>query len=198
MLKDSDMEKKTAFIGHRNVPLSTVKERLRDAVEKQIAEGCFSFIMGTHGAFDEGALSVCREARRRYPDLKIEIVLTSYHQVATKKEHKAPYSDDITILFDTEDIHYKKRILLGNHRMIDECDTLICYVDEKRKHSGAKTIMLYARRKGLRIINLYQETDDPTFGMTNAQKAEFWEKHFVSLKSNKNSTKKNQLYIRAN
>ena len=43
--------------------------------------------------------------------------------------------------------------------MIDTCDALICYVDEKAYRSGAKTAMRYAKRKGLRIINLYDEKD---------------------------------------
>lgn len=175
------MEKKTAFIGHRNTPLSTVKERLRDAVEKEIAEGCSSFIVGTHGAFDKAALSVCHEARQTHPELKVEVVLTSYHQVNAKKESDIPYRGDITLLYDTEDTHYKKRIIIANQRMIDECDALICYVDEKRKRSGAKRAMLYAKRKGVRIINLFQETDDPTFGMTNTQKTEYWKNYFAQL-----------------
>lgn len=41
--------------------------------------------------------------------------------------------------------------------MIDSCNLIICYVNKKRIHSGAKTAMNYAKRKGLHIINLYKE-----------------------------------------
>ena len=44
--------------------------------------------------------------------------------------------------------------------MIDECSTLICYVRPNSYRSGAKTIMNYAKRKGLKIINLYKEDDE--------------------------------------
>lgn len=44
------------------------------------------------------------------------------------------------------------RILLKN---IDECDTLICYVDNNLSNSGAKSIMKYAEKKGLNVINLF-------------------------------------------
>ena len=46
--------------------------------------------------------------------------------------------------------------------MIDGCDTLICYVDPKRYRSGAKNAMNYAKRKGLKIVNLFDEKDNPT------------------------------------
>ena len=41
--------------------------------------------------------------------------------------------------------------------MISTCDTLICYVNKKHNPSGAKLAMNYAKRKGLRVINLYNE-----------------------------------------
>lgn len=34
--------------------------------------------------------------------------------------------------------------------------------------------MNYAKRKGLKIINLYKETDEPTYGMTEEQKREYY------------------------
>ena len=58
--------------------------------------------------------------------------------------------------------------------MIDGCDTLICYVDPKRYRSGAKTAMNYAKRKGLKIINLYNEKDEPTYGMTKEEKDKYY------------------------
>ena len=43
--------------------------------------------------------------------------------------------------------------------MIDNYDTLIRYVNKKHNPSGAKLAMNYAKRKGLRIINLYKVTN---------------------------------------
>ena len=58
-------------------------------------------------------------------------------------------------MFEIEDLHYKQRITTSNKKMIDSCDTLICYVDPNAWKSGAKTTMNYAQKKGLKIINLY-------------------------------------------
>ncbi len=62
--------------------------------------------------------------------------------------------------------------------MMDECDTLICYVDPTQRRIGAKTDMNYAKRKGLRILNLFREEDRPTFGMTADEADTYWKNYF--------------------
>lgn len=73
--------------------------------------------------------------------------------------------------------------------MIDACDKLFCYVDEKTYRSGAKTAMRYAKRKGLEIINLWREQDSPCYGMSeeevNTKMREFLEKQSITIKNNK-------------
>lgn len=159
---------KTAFIGHRQIFAKTLPQRLIDAIKAKITSGCFSFTMGTHGEFDRLALRSCRQLREKYPELQIEVVLTSLHTIQkSDKWDSVPYSDVRTVLYDIEEAHYKQRITLSNRKMIDTCDTLICYVDEKAYRSGAKAAMRYAKRKGLQIINLYDEKDKPFYGMTD-------------------------------
>ncbi|MBQ4443279.1 MAG: hypothetical protein II896_01290 [Clostridia bacterium] len=181
------MDKKTAFIGHRKVYYSDkVKERLEAAIAEQIKNGCKSFIMGTHGEFDSLALSCCRKARDTYPDIEIDVVLTSYHTVEKKDEFDyVPYQDVNTFMYDIEDEHFKRQIIVSNRKMIDDCDTLICYVDKKQNPSGAKTAMNYAKRKGIKIINLFREEDDPTFGMTSEQKSAYWDNFFAKYREPK-------------
>ena len=58
-------------------------------------------------------------------------------------------------MFEIEEVHYKRKITVSNQKMIDGCDTLICYVDEKSYGSGAKKAMRYTKRKGIEIIDLY-------------------------------------------
>lgn len=67
------------------------------------------------------------------------------------------YDDIATASYEIEEVHYKRRITLSNQKIIDECDTLICYVDEGAYQSGAKTAMRYAQKKGLHIVNLYRK-----------------------------------------
>jgi len=58
-----------------------------------------------------------------------------------------------------EDLYFKRQIIESNKQMIDTCDTLVCYVDLKKYKSGAKMAINYAKRNGLKIINLYDEKD---------------------------------------
>lgn len=146
---------KTGFIGHRQVFHKGIYENLLAEIQRQIRCGCKTFTMGMHGEFDRLALSACRLLRQQYPELQIEVVITSLTAIAKKPERENPYSDVEAIMFEIEEVHYKRKITVSNQKMIDHCDTLICYVDENDFRSGAKSAVRYARRKGIRIINLY-------------------------------------------
>ena len=159
-------KRKVCFIGHRNVfKYNEIRESLYSVVEQEIKKGCKFFTMGTHGEFDKLALSVCRELRNIYKDIEIEVVITSFKEIEPIIDHDPifgdekyiPYSDVKTTMYDIEEEHYKRKIVVSNQQMIDNCDTLICYVNKKHNPSGAKLAMNYAKRKGLTINNLYNE-----------------------------------------
>ena len=177
------------FIGHRRIGFGPIRERLKSAIEKKVKEGYRFFIMGTHGEFDELALSVCRELRNTHKDIKIEVVITSLKKTEKQllyddefgREYITPYSDVLTTMYEIEEAHYKRQIIESNHKMIDNCDTLICYVNTKQNPSGAKLAMNYAKRKGLEIINLYDEKDNPTYGMTKEEKEDYYKKLFKKV-----------------
>lgn len=168
--------RRTAFIGHRRIFAKDIDERLISAIKLEIENGFKSFTMGTHGQFDMYALRACRRLRKEYEDLDIEVVLTGLHALDKDEQWDSiPYSDVKTVMYDIEDVHFKRRITLSNRLMIDDCDTLICYVDESVYRSGAKTAMRYAERMGLKIVNLRREQDDPFYGMTKEQIQEYWQ-----------------------
>ena len=152
--------KKTAFIGHRLILQPDIKEKLIYAIEEQIQNGCNIFAMGTHGEFDKLALNTCREMKKIYPNIEIEVVITSLNSI--KKQYgdfdcNTPYSDVKTTMYEIETEHFKRQIISSNMLMIDTCDTLICYVDEYAYKSGAETALQYAKNKALNIINLYNK-----------------------------------------
>ena len=158
------MDKKICFIGHRNVyKYGEIEKRLYNLIEEKIIDGYKCFTMGTHGEFDKLALSVCRQLRNFYKFIKIEVVITSFKTIESKIEHDEifgdekfmPYNDVQTVMYEIEEVHFKKQIIVSNQQMIDTCDTLIYYVDTNRYVSGAKIAMKYALKKGLNIINLF-------------------------------------------
>ncbi len=169
--------RKTAFIGHRQIFANTLNKRLVAAITNEIKSGCLNFTMGTHGDFDRLALSTCRTLRNLYHDISIEVAITSLNSIITPDAGADcfnHFADVNTVIFDIEETHYKRRITISNQKMIDSCDTLICYVDVKRYQSGAKTALNYAKHRGLRIINLYLEEDTFFYGMTQEETEDYW------------------------
>ena len=148
-----------AFIGHRNIIPANIENELRKTVEQLISVGYNKFIMGAHGEFDKMALAVCRSVREEHPEIEIEVVLTNLEGRLKKDEYGYdPYHDVKTVIFDIEEVYYKQRIMASNRRMVDLCDTLICYVDTDLYYfqSCSKRVYNYAKRKGVNIINLYK------------------------------------------
>ena len=169
MCYNVEMGKKICFIGHRNVNDLSIRKKLKDIIEIKINNGYKYFLMGTHGEFDKLALSVCRELREIYKDIIIEVIITSLNAVKKRliyndcfgKEYYTPYDDVITTMFDIEEEYFKNRIIISNRKMIESCEMVVCYVDNKQTISGAKLAFNYAKKKNLDIINLYSNDITP-------------------------------------
>ncbi len=151
------MSNKVTFIGHRILLQSNIQQLLKSAIENEIQSGCKDFIVGSHGEFDKTVLDVLLSLKNIYPELKIEVVITNYNpkiqdEVIIKENPKYE-----TVMFEIEDLHPKQRITASNKQMIDSCDSLICYVRPGSWRSGSKTVLKYAIKKGLKIINLCQQ-----------------------------------------
>lgn len=167
------MVRKTAFLGHRHV-YKEVEGRIKDAVEEQIADGCKNFIMGTRGEFDGLALRTCRAAVKLHPQIKIEVFFTSYKQLSQTSNFGVQlYGDVETVVYDVENVHFKRRITESIKHMLDECDTLICCINKDAVSSSSKQFLRYAEKKGLKIINLYRKEDNPFYHMTKEEYENF-------------------------
>ena len=152
---------KTAFIGHRNYLPKDIEQRLTIAVQNQIDFGCKNFIIGTHGEFDKMATSVCKSLKKNNPEIKIEVVVTNLNQIKSNDDCFTPQDKEIELTtFEIEEVHFKRQIVESNKQMIDSCDTLICYVSPHLFTNGSSKVLKYAIKKGLKIINLYDEKDD--------------------------------------
>ena len=154
------MKNFVCFIGHRNVyNYKDIKTKLYSEIKKQIENGAKFFTLGTHGEFDKLVLSVLRELRKIYTDIEIEVAITSFNEIKPisygKDKNYTPFNDVKTVMYDIETIHYKRKIVVSNKHMIDNSNTLICYVDTSKKYGGAILAYKYAKKKGLHIVNLY-------------------------------------------
>ncbi len=147
-----------SFFGHRRLFDSNVEERLyAELVNIAETNDAVSLLIGTHGEFDRLALSVAREIRRTYANVRISVVLTSL-SLLRKGEGCAAiayYNDVQTVVYDIEEEFYKKRITATNRKMVDDSDVVICYANMQEYRSGAKDAVKYAMRQNKRIINLF-------------------------------------------
>ena len=170
-----------SLFGHRDLCCKNIKERLTKVLQKQI-EQCsnISFLIGSHGDFDNLALFCCRELKKSYPQIKITIVFTNLN-ILTKHKNRLYstldlYKDVQTMLYDIENVHFKNQIIVSNKKMVDDSNLIICYVNMNKHKSGAKRAILYAIKQSKPVINLYSEQDEPTYGMTKEEIEKFYKK----------------------
>lgn len=155
------MERRICFIGHRNV-FENIEQRLKAEIEKQIEMDGNCFMVGTHGDFDKIVLACLREVKEKYTKIKIEVVITSLklaekqlvYEDEFEKEYYDPYYDVDRVMYEIEGEYFKRQIVISNQKMIDDCDVLICYVDNNCSRSGAKRALSYAQKRNVQIINL--------------------------------------------
>lgn len=78
MLLKQNQQKTCSLCGHRILySAMKIEKRLFQEIENLIKDGCSIFKIGTHGAFDQLALSVCRQLKTQYPHIKIQVVFTA-------------------------------------------------------------------------------------------------------------------------
>jgi len=140
------------FLGHADAPSSLYPDLLA-AIKHHITEHSVTeFFAGQHGAFDRLALRALREAKTRYPHIRL-IHVQPYHLGLNPTS--ADGFDESFYPFEMP-VHPRFAISKANHKMIETCDFLIAYV----WHSGrSRAFFEYAKRqesKGLlHILNLY-------------------------------------------
>lgn len=178
MLLKQNQQKTCSLCGHRILySAMKIEKRLFQEIENLIKDGCSIFKIGTHGAFDQLALSVCRQLKTQYPHIKIQVVFTSL-SAFVKDEYgfclADLYKDVETITYPIEDVYFKKQITMCNRMMINDSDIIVCYVDKSKSVSGAKAAMNYAERNNKKVINLYREEDDPFYGLTTKEIEKWW------------------------
>ena len=134
------------FFGHHDCP-DSIRDRLSDAIRKEIETGSTLFFVGTHGSFDSIALSCLREIKKDYPEIRYAVVL------AYLPNGSSPYSPEETVVPEgIETVPKRFAIDYRNRWMIDRADTVISYVT----HSSGKAAYYVekARKKGIKIIRL--------------------------------------------
>lgn len=144
------MSKLCCGFGHRNV-FENLSEKLDDAIESAVQQGCEIFYTGAIGDFDSLFSSAVRRAKKTYPYIKLICVKPYFtNDINTNRDYYTALYDDIIIPDELADIHYKAAIKARNRWMIDNSDIVI--VHTIRNYGGAYEAKRYSEQKEKVII----------------------------------------------
>jgi uncharacterized phage-like protein YoqJ len=147
------------FTGHRWLPkekLGQILKRLDYEVENLINQGVTDFISGGALGFDQIAASLIVAKKEMGRAIRLIFVLPCKNQDGYwRDEQKRLYRGLLTeadeIVYTSEE-YFDGCMLKRNRHLADHSQVCICYLAETK--GGTVYTVNYARRKGLRIINL--------------------------------------------
>ena len=147
---EKQIKKACCGFGHRQV-FSNITEQLDKAVLDAAEKGCEIFYTGAMGDFDDLFSLAVRNAKRRYPNIKL-ICVKPYMTKDINDNGEFLYTlyDDIIIPTELADIHYKTVITERNRWMISKSDIVIIYLN--RNYGGTYNALKYARKQNKTVI----------------------------------------------
>ena len=150
------MDKSCFMFGHADAP-DIIMPRIEELIENQYSNlGIRCIYVGGKGNFDRMAAAAAKRVKQRHPDLQLVLVLAY---------HPAERPVDLTEGFDAsfypplENVPRAYAIVRANRYMVENCDSIICYV----RHGGnTRNLLEYAQRRqrkaGILIENVAQNS----------------------------------------
>jgi len=153
-------EKTCCFTGHRELPTGLARRRLAAKLEKavieQINDGIQFFGAGGALGFDTLAAQTVLKLRKKYPDIKLILVLPCLTQTqgwpaeaVEEYERIKTHADKVVYTSQeyTKDCMFKR-----NRHLVDNSSVCICY--KTRDSGGTAYTVSRAKEQGLRVINI--------------------------------------------
>ncbi len=159
--------KTVCFTGHRQIDSRAYRQLfavLLREVEQQIKSGATVFRAGGALGFDTLAAQAVLKLRRKYPEIRLELILPCPSQAdAWAREDRRLY-EQIRSKADavryTSNEYYTGVLQTRNHQLVEGADVCISYLTHS--HGGTAFTCALALRQGLEWINLadfLSETD---------------------------------------
>lgn len=161
------MKKTACFTGHRSIldNIEDFSNKLYDVVERLITEYNLTdfFVGGAYGFDAVASLSVLK-LRMKYPHIKLHLILPCSNDEQTKNwtadriadfKHILELADTVEY---TSNSYYNGCMKVRNARLM-ECasECCICYYNPCNWRSGTGQTVRMAQRKGIEIINVYEQ-----------------------------------------
>lgn len=149
------------FSGHRFVPADCaplLRKELVRVVEELCEKGYTRFLSGGALGFDTMAAEVVLEAKRKFPEIGLVMVLPCRDQ--QEKWSRADKQKYERILPEAEQVIYLTEkyctgcMHLRNKYLVDNSDVCIAYLTHRS--GGTAHTVGYAEEKGIAVVNLAQ------------------------------------------
>jgi len=155
------MGRTVCFTGHRHLPTEGYRElldTLLGVIENQVAQGAEVFRAGGALGFDTMAALAVLSVRRRYPNIRLELILPCPSQIrGWAADDKVLYEQikeqaDSVRYISTG--YYAGVLQQRNRALVDGADVCVTYLRNSEGGGTAYTASL-ALKNGLDLINLY-------------------------------------------
>ena len=145
--------KTVCFTGHRELPaddLPKISKRLEDTLATLIEQG-YRYL-----GFDTLAAQAVLRLRERYPQIRLILVLPCLNQTRGWPQADIDTYEEIKRCADkvtyTSEHYFQGCMQKRNRHLVDNSSVCVCYLTKPT--GGTAYTVDYARRMGLRIINI--------------------------------------------
>ncbi len=155
------MRRKTCcFTGHRELPTGwgrwKLARKLEKAIVEQIEKGVQFFGAGGARGFDALAAETVLKLKRKYPDIKLILVLPCLTQTrgwpaGDVEEYERIKAQADKVVYTSRE--YTKGCMFKRDRhLVDGSSVCICYLD--KDSGGTAYTVNYAKERGLEVVNI--------------------------------------------
>ena len=147
------------FTGHRALPpeeRGAIAYQLEQTVIMLIQAGIRFFGAGGARGFDALAAQTILKLRRKYPHIKLILVLPCLSQTQGWRDEDIKVYESIKTAADkvtyTSEKYTQGCMHKRNRHLVDHSSICVCYLTEDR--GGTAYTVNYAKKQGLKVINL--------------------------------------------
>ncbi len=147
------------FTGHRNIPqeqIPILEEKLETLIRSLVKQGVIYYGAGGALGFDTVSAHVVLKLRCELTQIKLILVLPCPDQAQKWSKQDQEIYENIKeqankVVFTSQE-YTRDCMFKRNRRLVDYSGTCICYL--KKSNGGTAYTVNYARKQGLKIINL--------------------------------------------
>ncbi len=139
------------FCGHRTLgtEFNDVKGLIYDSINNLIVEGADRFLFSGYGSFEDLCIDAINELKNEYDHIRTGLIVPYKNRMLDRNKY------DYIEHFNCDKVAFKDVITMKNEHMVDKADVLLTYLEVEV--GDMEKVLSYAREKGKRIINLYNE-----------------------------------------